>query len=184
MTDLTITINRDLELKILQLEDAQRLFDLTEQNRTYLREWLSWLDENKTLEDTKKFIQGGLERFKNKSGGEFGIWYQGQLVGCIGLPQLKLDHKKATIGYWLSEAAQGKGIMTEVVQALIDYLFNELKLNRVEINCATGNLKSCAIPEKLGFTCEGVIRQVEWLYDHFVDWNKYSILASEWLQTP
>ncbi len=141
---------------------------------------MPWLDENKTLEDTKKFIEGGLERFEKESGGAFGIWYKGQLTGCIGLPQLKKDHKKAAIGYWLSEDCQGKGLMTEVVKALVNYLFKDLKLNRVEINCATGNEKSCAIPEKLGFTNEGVIRQAEWLYDHFVDWNKYSILASEW----
>lgn len=180
MDNLEVIINQDLKLRILQLENAEELFELTEKNRSYLREWLSWLDENKTLEDTKKFIQGGLERFEKETGGEFGIWYKGQLAGCIGLPQLAKDHKKAAIGYWLGEKFQGRGIMTKVVAGLISFLFNELKLNRVEINCATGNKKSCAIPEKLGFTNEGIIRQPEWLYDHFVDWNKYSILASEW----
>lgn len=180
MSDLVIKINQDLELKLLQLEDVEKLFELTERNRSYLREWLSWLDENKTVEDTRVFIQGGMERFRNESGMELGIWYKGQLVGCIGLPQLKKDHRKTALGYWLAEEFQGQGMMTEVVKALISYLFTELKLNRVEINCATGNQKSCAIPEKLGFTKEGVIRQAEWLYDHFVDWNKYSILVSEW----
>lgn len=178
--DSIIKVTPDLELRILQLEDAARLFELTEQNRNYLREWLSWLDENKTIEDTKRFIQGGLERFEKGIGGEFGIWYKGQLAGCIGLPQLKLDHKKAALGYWLSQDCQNKGIMTQVVKGLIDYLFKDLKLNRIEINCATGNKKSCAIPERLGFTCEGVTRQAEWLYDHFVDWNTYSILKKEW----
>src|SRR3712207_8983550 len=47
--------------------------------------------------------------------------------------------------------------------------FLELGLNRVSIACATENKKSCAIPERLGFRREGVQRQAEWLYDHFVD---------------
>ena len=178
--DLKIKVNQDLELRSLKLEDAEALFELTEQNRSYLREWLSWLDENKTVEDTKEFIRAASERLEKGTGGEFGIWYQGQIAGCIGLPQLKKDHRKAAIGYWLAEEFQGYGIMTEVVKALINYLFNELKLNRVEINCALGNEKSCAIPQRLGFTNEGIIRQAEWLYDHFVDWNKYSVLAGEW----
>jgi ribosomal-protein-serine acetyltransferase len=46
--------------------------------------------------------------------------------------------------------------------------------------CATENEKSCAVPERLGFRREGIERQAEWLYDHFVDHAVYSALASEW----
>ena len=56
-------------------------------------------------------------------------------------------------------------------------------MNRVEIRCATGNKKSCAIPERLGFTFEGIQRNGGWLYDRFVDYRIYSILANEWLET-
>src|SRR3712207_6857835 len=51
--------------------------------------------------------------------------------------------------------------------------------NRVSIACATENKKSCAIPERLGFRREGVQRQAEWLYDHFVDHVIYAALRSE-----
>jgi ribosomal-protein-serine acetyltransferase len=63
---------------------------------------------------------------------------------------------------------------------LVDYAFNELGLNRLEIRCATENTKSRAIPQRLGFKQEGTIRQAEWLYDHYVDLVVYGILASEW----
>jgi ribosomal-protein-serine acetyltransferase len=59
-------------------------------------------------------------------------------------------------------------------------VFKELGLNCVELACAVGNARSCAIPERLGFTREGVLRQREWLYDHFVDHVSYSMLAAEW----
>jgi ribosomal-protein-serine acetyltransferase len=62
----------------------------------------------------------------------------------------------------------------------VDYAFSGLKLNRVEIACATENKKSQAIPKRLGFTEEGIARQAEWLYDHYVDHIVYGLLASDW----
>jgi len=55
-----------------------------------------------------------------------------------------------------------------------------LKLNKVEIRCATGNTRSCAIPQRLDFKFEGVVKQGEWLYDHFVDLFLYGMSASDW----
>lgn len=56
----------------------------------------------------------------------------------------------------------------------------ELKLNRVEIRAGVHNLKSRAIPERLGFINEGTIRQAEWLYDCYIDHVIYGILESDW----
>lgn len=178
--DLKINVNQDLELRQLNLDNTEELFKLTDENRNYLREWLPWLDKNKTIEDTKKFIQGGLEKREKGIGFEFGIWYKGELAGCLGLHELNKANRKTVIGYWLAEQFQGKGIMTEAVKALINHIFDHLKLNRVEIHCAVGNEKSCTIPQRLGFTHEGIMREAEWLNDHYVDWNMYAILASEW----
>jgi ribosomal-protein-serine acetyltransferase len=70
--------------------------------------------------------------------------------------------------------------MTKSCKAFIDYALGELNLNRVEIRCAEGNLKSRAIPKRLGFAKEGIIREAEWLYDHYVNHVVYGILAREW----
>ena len=72
------------------------------------------------------------------------------------------------------------GIMMKVAKTLTDYAFSELQLNKVEIRAAFENMKSRAIPERLGFVNEGCIRQAEWLYDHFVDHAVYGMLAEEW----
>lgn len=72
--------------------------------------------------------------------------------------------------------------MTKACIAFINHAFSELQLNRVEIRCAVGNTKSRAIPERLGFTNEGTIRDGEWLYDHFVNHIVYGILAMEWIK--
>jgi ribosomal-protein-serine acetyltransferase len=65
-------------------------------------------------------------------------------------------------------------------QTFINYAFTVLKLNRLVIYCASENLRSRAIPERLGFVHEGAAREAEWLYDHFVDLEIYSLLHRDW----
>lgn len=89
-------------------------------------------------------------------------------------------NRNAMIGYWIAGDYQGKGIMTRACTALISYAFETLRLHRIDIRCATGNAKSCAIPRRLGFSYEGILREAKWLYDHFVDLNVYSMLDREW----
>lgn len=91
-----------------------------------------------------------------------------------------VTHRSAQIGYWLGKDYQGRGIMTRAVIALVEYGFNRMGLNRVEIHAAVQNEKSRSMPEKLGFLNEGCIRQAEWLYDHYVDHMVYGMLAEEW----
>lgn len=175
-----LRISEHLELRLFTEEDAPQLFGLTDQNRNHLRKWLPWLDKTKTVEDTRAFIKSSLERYAKNNGFDAGIWHQGKLAGVICIHLINWEHKFTSIGYWLSEHGQGKGIVSQSCQALIDYIFNDLKLNRIEIHCATGNLKSRSIPERLGFQPDGILRQTEWLYDHFTDHVVYSMLASEW----
>jgi ribosomal-protein-serine acetyltransferase len=93
---------------------------------------------------------------------------------------LDWDNRSTEIGYWLGASFQSKGLVTKSCRALIDYAFNELNLNRIEIRCGVENKKSRKIPEKLGFREEGIIRQAEWLHNHFIDLVIYGMLADEW----
>jgi ribosomal-protein-serine acetyltransferase len=70
--------------------------------------------------------------------------------------------------------------MTEAVRALTTFAFENWHLNRIEIRVAVGNERSGAIPERLGFVKEGVLRQVERHGDAFKDNVVYSMLAAEW----
>lgn len=94
--------------------------------------------------------------------------------------QIDWDNRRTSIGYWLAESAQGKGLMTKATRSLVNVVFSHYQLNRVEIRAAPENRKSRLIPERLGCIMEGQIRDAEWLYDHFVDHVIYSMLASEW----
>ncbi|MGN7939348.1 MULTISPECIES: GNAT family N-acetyltransferase [Bacillaceae] len=173
-------VDDDISLKLIELHDAERVFELTDKSRKYLREWLPWLDITNKLEDTKAFIQGCLKEYAENKSLNTVILFKGEIVGVAGFNSINWSNKTAYIGYWLGEEYQGNGIMTKVAKALTDYAINHLHLNKVEIRAAVENKKSRSVPERLRFVNEGTIRQAEWLYDHFVDHIVYGILASEW----
>ena len=176
------TLSEHAELRLLEERHAEELSDLTNRNRDHLRAWLPWVDANRTVEDRKKFIRGALKQFAENNGFQAGIWYDGRLAGVVGYHAIDWENRSTALGYWLGEEYQGKGLVTAACRALVEHAFEELGLNRVSIACATENKKSCAVPEteRLGFRREGVVRQAEWLYDHFVDHAVYATLASEW----
>jgi ribosomal-protein-serine acetyltransferase len=180
----SLKVDAESSIHLLEARHAEELFALTDRNRLYLRQWLPWLDQVTEVDHTTSFIEGTLRQFSEGNGFQGGLWYRGKFVGVAGLHGIARHHRTTSIGYWLGEEYQGRGLMTRAVARMLDHLFGELGLNHVEIKAATGNLKSRAIPERLGFVLEGVLRNREWLYDHFVDHAVYGMLASEWAGSP
>lgn len=172
-------IDESIELRLLETRHADRLFRLTDQSRNSLRKWLPWIDFTKTEEDSRNFIGGTMQQFARNDGFQAGIWYNGELAGVIGLHGINWSNKSTSIGYWLGTGFEGKGLMTKSCQAVVDYCFNELELNRIEIRTATENVKSAAIPQRLGFKQEGRLQQAEWLYDQFVDHYIFGLVKEE-----
>ena len=178
---IDIRISDALILRPLTLDDAPMLFSQIDANRSHLREWLPWLDHHLLPVDTNGYIGHSRQQEISTSGIVRGIWFNGDLCGVVDLHKLEKQHRKTEMGYWLGAKFQGQGIMTQAVRAMVDYAFETLKLNRVEIRCAEHNHKSRHIPERLNFTNEGLIRDAEWLYDHFVNNVVYGMLARDWV---
>lgn len=175
-----LRVDDDTSMELLEEQHAEELFALVDANREYLRRWLPWLDTNRSVEDTRAFIGMSLQQFAARNGFACGLRSRDAFVGTLGLHRIDWPNRATSVGYWIAQDAQGRGIVTRACAALLAHLFEELGLNRVEIACATGNQRSCAIPERLGFQREGIRREAEWLYDHYVDLVTYSMLASDW----
>jgi ribosomal-protein-serine acetyltransferase len=176
----SLIIDHEVTLRLFEEADVAEIFALIDRNRAHLREWLPWVDYNTSPDDSLKFIRHSQQQYLNNEGFQLGICYQERLAGVIGYHAVNWPNRHVEIGYWLGAEFQGNGLMTRACRALVDYAFERLMLNRVAILCATGNARSRAIPERLGFTQEGIVRDGEWLYDHFVDLVIYSMLAREW----
>jgi ribosomal-protein-serine acetyltransferase len=180
MHRLSLQVTDCVELRQIEEGDAQPLTDLIDRNRAYLKEWLPWLDNSTDIHDTARFIGRSIEQALDDNGLTLAIVYSGSLAGVVGQHYLDSINRRTELGYWLDSAHQGKGIVTRSVARLVDYAFAAQNCHRVIIHCAVGNVKSRAIPERLGFVQEGVLREAEWLYDHYVDLAIYSMLKSNW----
>jgi ribosomal-protein-serine acetyltransferase len=173
-------IRDDLYLALLEERHAEEVFAVVDRERAYLRKWLPWVDPTRTADDILKFIKDSLQQFASNEGFAAGIWSGEEFAGVIGTHKVDWQYRKAEMGYWIASKFQGRGIVTDAARAVIDHAFVAWKLNRVEIHCATGNAKSCAIPQRLGFQFEGVHRQAQLLNGSYLDINVYSLLAGEW----
>ena len=178
------TDRSELSLTFVSEADAETLFRLVDLNRSYLRQWLPWLDSSTCVEHTREFIKGVVKRSEETAGFVCAIRFQGSIVGVVGHNAIDKSNRISYPGYWLSEAHTGRGIMSCAVRSLINHAFTELDLNRIDIRVAVGNHKSQAIPDRLGFVREGVVREAEWLYDRFVDHTVNGLLRSDWMARP
>ncbi|MDF2039109.1 GNAT family N-acetyltransferase [Bacillus sp. CMF12] len=176
----SLKADEDIELQLFQLHHSEELFNLVDRNRSHLREWLPWVDNMASPVQYHSIIPIWLKQFADNNGFNAGIRYQGKLAGSIGFHQIDWNNRQTSIGYYLAKDFEGSGIMTRSVQAMINHAFFDLKLNRIEIRCGIKNGKSRAIPERLGFRQEGIIRDGEYLYNRYHDLAVYGLLAREW----
>ena len=176
----TLKVNDKFTLELIDYHHAEQLYQLVKVNRQHLREWLPWVDHMRTVEDFKRYIGNSKQRYAGQVEIGYVIMAGPQMVGRIGLYNIDLPNRHASIGYWIATEFMGQGIITGACKAVIDYSFNRLGLNRVEIRAGTENYKSQAIPQRLGFKKEGTIRQGEFVNNRFIDLFVFSMLKEEW----
>ena len=173
-----------LVLRLLREENAEELFLRNDQNRGHLRQWMPWLDETKSASDSLNFIRRSLVGASAGTQYHYALLLDDELVGVVAFNNIEKMNRCGTIGYWLAKSKMGRGYMTPAVRALIDNGFQDLDLNRIQARVATANYPSLAVCDRLGLKREGVLRQAEWLYDHYVDLTMNSVLRSEWKAQP
>ena len=175
-------VNEETELRLIERQQAAELLQLLESNREYLRRWHPWVDVLKTPGDVERIIAAWQQQLANNRGIFAGIWFRGHFCGMLYHLSVDWANRCAVLSYWLDERHQGRGIMTACCGAFVAHGFDTWKLNRITIECATENKRSRAIPERLGFKLEGVVRGIEWLHDHFADHAIYGLLHSEYVK--
>ncbi|MDQ0268986.1 ribosomal-protein-serine acetyltransferase [Cytobacillus purgationiresistens] len=175
----TLKVDNEIDLQLLQAHHANDFFHLIDSNRKHLREWLPWIDQTQSHAQCRYLIDMWQKMYTNHIGLNTAILFNGQLVGSISLHQIDWMNRQTNIGYFLGEQFQGNGIVIKSVKALMQYVLLELHLNRIEIKCGLNNNKSRSIPERLGFTKEGLMRDGELLNNRYHDLVVYSFLLSD-----
>ena len=169
------------DLRPLDESDAHQLYQLIAANRDHLAPWLPWAG-GQTLEGTVEYIRMLRRQEAANDGFQAGVLVEDEIVGMVGFHSVNWPHGSTSIGYWLDEGHQGRGLMTRAVHTLVNHAFGVWDLHRVEIQAAVDNRRSRAIPERLGFREEGVRREAERIGERYNDLAVYAMLAPEWVQ--
>ena len=123
-----IAVSEHLALMPLELRDADELFSLTDRNRRYLRRWLPWLDNITRPEDTRAFIRAAQAQASQNNGTQLAIRLDGRISGIVGHHQIDWRNRLTSLGYWVGEEFQGRGLVTAASRALVSHAFDQLTL--------------------------------------------------------
>lgn len=174
------TIHTDrLILRAATLEDCNDAFTIYSDPKVMSGHGESGL---RTIEDVAtRLDQWFIQPFQQRRGIRFVIaTKENKMIGSCGFWRWEKQHNKAEIGYELSRAFHGQGIMKEALLALLEYGFTQMKLNRIEAKTDHHNIASQKTLLSLGFQLEGIQKEAEFENDNYVDMYLYALLKKEW----
>jgi RimJ/RimL family protein N-acetyltransferase len=171
-----------LVVRCYNLPDVQMLVNSVAESVEHLKPWMPWAHAEPEPMDIK--VERML-RFHNEfERGEdfiYGIFNKDEtrLLGGTGL-HTRIGDEQLEIGYWIHKDFINQGLATESTAALVKVAFEIVHVHRVEIHCDPGNLASAAIPRKLGFVHEGILREKTRFLDGWSDSMVWALLDKEY----
>ncbi len=169
-----------LVLRPWEPADAAPLRDLVERNHEHLKPWMPWAQTIPTLDEEIALVRGFRARYDRDEDYVLGVFLpDGRPIGGTGYhPRVGPDALE--IGYWIDRQHQGQGYVTEWVAALCRVAFDAMGIERLDVHCAPENERSAAVPLRLGFRDEGVLRAREIGVDgRLRDTRVFTLLARE-----
>lgn len=168
-----------LLLRKFRPEDAKAMFE-TWANDERVTRYLTWTPHG-NIDTTKFVINDWCSSYEKNDFYNWAIEFDGKLIGSIGCVETNEASECGEIGYCIAYDFWGKGIVTESAKAVIDFMFREVNLHRIEILHATKNPASGKVAQKCGLTYEGTKREhFKSACGEFLDIAIYSILRKEW----
>lgn len=148
-------------------DDAVALFEAIVESREHLLPWLPWAASYASVDDARDFIHRTQASWRLRDELTVGLWDVAteRFVGGSGLIPRDWAVPFFEIGYWLRLSAVGHGYITEAVKLLTDFAFATYDAKRVMIRCDARNVRSAAVPERLGFVREALLRNDGVAYD-------------------
>lgn len=143
--------------------DGPLLFNSLRVSQKELSPWISWVSAFQNVDQAESGVRQAYADFLDSKDLRFHLFEKqsNAFIGSVGLHGIKWEVPRMEVGYWLDTRYVNKGYMTEAVQSVVHYAFSTLHVHRLEIRCDPDNSKSRAIPEKLGFQLEAILKENE-----------------------
>lgn len=149
-----------LLLRKFKIEDVQSIFDNWAKDPENVK-YLSYKGPHKSSEETYKVLNEWIEKYKNKNYYRWCITLKDtkEIIGSIDVMQVMEIRSTCELRYIISKKYWNKGIMTETLRAVIDYLFTKVGFNRIQARHFVENPASGKVMLKCGMKFEGILRQ-------------------------
>ena len=140
--------------------DGKKLFDAKVESHGELSKWLPWAVEEPTLEESETYVRKAYSNWIVREDLPLFLFKKDDqtLVGASGLHPIDWNVPSFEIGYWQRTSSCGLGYMTECVERLTEFALEHLGARRIQIRVDKENDRSRKVPEKLGYTLEGVCK--------------------------
>jgi RimJ/RimL family protein N-acetyltransferase len=164
-------------LRPLRMSDAR---EITEQAKDRSVSRFTRIPHPYTIKDARKWLKRAESGWKEGTHYNFGIFLKdNRYIGSIGIHEVSPLNQKCEIGYYLGKSFRGKGYMTEAAMLILKFIFNEMKLHRIEVTIHPENIRSQKLIGRLGGKYEGYLREGVNLKGKFVDAKLYGILKKD-----
>lgn len=168
-----IPVTQNIELRAVEERYTADLHHLVVKNKTWLQTAFDWAQHVGAEEDTRRNVLSNQMLHQRGYAKMFLIFRDDALVGVLSFNSIEPANKAGYIGYWLDEAHQGKGILSQSLQAFMCYYAERGEIRRFVIKCRVANQSSNNVARRNGFTLEGCLREAEYLNGRFDDVNIY-----------
>jgi RimJ/RimL family protein N-acetyltransferase len=175
-----------LIVRCWQPQDAPLLKQAIDESREHLRPWMQWAQAPEPLEAYVQRLRQVRAKFDLDQDFGYGLWNadESRVLGASGL-HARVGEGAREIGYWIHQAHLNQGLATEAAAALVRVAFEVDQVNRIEIHCNPENVRSAAVPKKLGFTLEGVQRRrQEFLPGEWRDFMIWTLFRDAYPHSP
>lgn len=169
-----------LILRRVRAEDAQAMFDNYAGDEEVTK-YMTW-PTHTSSEISAMVVNDWVSSYEKDYFYLWGITVRGEadvLIGIIGAHEPNDSIAKIEIGYCIGRKWWHRGIMTEALKAVMDYLFDEVGMNRIEACHDPRNPNSGKVMMNCGMKYEGMLRQAGWNNQGICDRCIYSLVAKE-----
>ena len=172
-------VTNRLALRELTVDDSENWFKNLSDDEVAV---LIGMEPLENVEDSKSIINSFIDRYEKKNGMAWAITLKEDegFIGTCSYEKIDSHNLSGEIGYDLLKIYWGHGFMAEALSVILDYGFESLGLNRIEVHTAAINLASRNLLRKLGFFEEGIFRESTFFRGEFRDDCQYSLLRREW----
>lgn len=169
----SIRTERLILLKRTHEHDAD-MFQAINESRLFVREYLFWVDSQKTIADIQKATDKFIDAWETDKEWAYDIYRveDNYFIGCVGPHNINFLNQSAEFGYWQRLSAIGNGYMTEAVLAVEKELF-EFGMHRLTICCDTNNRASANVAKRAGYKLESIAKEATYHWTGLHDMEVY-----------